>query len=259
MNILVIENSRSIAIELEKILKDICPEAEVALFQDADEVFRSVKDRQADIAFIRAELPVYGGMILGRVLKSMFPRINLIFLAATEKFAMEALQLRASGYLTDPVSEEKIRAEFSNLRFLKRPEYREIHSGGNGDFYVNGHWLRFKYSKSRELVDYLIRMNGKVCRTKDLEKVLWESEEKSHLSYLRNILQDITAAFREAGCESLLFRRRGWIGILSMQDLAGGMAEHGENRTEYKAETIYPDRPQIGGGDAEPLRRVSTL
>ena len=187
------------------------PDASVRLFQDTDRLLEAVRDLVPDVAFLRIEMEPLNGIILGRVLSGMFPKLNLIFMADSNQYAADAIKLRPSGYLSEPITEEIIGEELSRLRYepgrrarIKVLENQEVMTGEK--------ILDFKYSKTRTLMNYLIVRNGTVFSTDEIEQYLWQGD-RNHKSYLRNILADLSSSLKAAGCEDVLIRRRGQVGI----------------------------------------------
>ena len=187
------------------------PDASVRLFQDTDRLLEAVRDLVPDVAFLRIEMEPLNGIILGRVLSGLFPKLNLIFMADSNQYAADAIKLRPSGYLSEPITEEIIGEELSRLRYEPDPKTR-IKLLENQEVMAGEKILDFKYSKTRTLMKYLIVRNGTVFSTDEIEQYLWQGD-RNHKSYLRNILADLSSSLKAAGCEDVLIRRRGQVGI----------------------------------------------
>ena len=187
------------------------PDASVRLFQDTDRLLEAVRDLVPDVAFLRIEMEPLNGIILGRVLSGMFPKLNLIFMADSNQYAADAIKLRPSGYLSEPITEEIIGEELSRLRYEPGRQAR-IKVLENQEVMAGEKILDFKYSKTRTLMKYLIVRNGTVFSTDEIEQYLWQGD-RTHKSYLRNILADLSSSLKAAGCEDVLIRRRGQVGI----------------------------------------------
>ena len=187
------------------------PDASVRLFQDTDRLLEAVRDLVPDVAFLRVEMEPLNGIILGRVLSGLFPKLNLIFMADSNQYAADAIKLRPSGYLSEPITEEIIGEELSRLRYEPGRQAR-IKVLENQEVMAGEKILDFKYSKTRTLMKYLIVRNGTVFSTDEIEQYLWQGD-RNHKSYLRNILADLSSSLKAAGCEDVLIRRRGQVGI----------------------------------------------
>ena len=187
------------------------PDASVRLFQDTDRLLEAVRDLVPDVAFLRVEMEPLNGIILGRVLSGLFPKLNLIFMADSNQYAADAIKLHPSGYLSEPITEEIIGEELSRLRYEPGRQAR-IKVLENQEVMAGEKILDFKYSKTRTLMKYLIVRNGTVFSTDEIEQYLWQGD-RNHKSYLRNILADLSSSLKAAGCEDVLIRRRGQVGI----------------------------------------------
>jgi len=212
MRIIILDTEQERLDSLETMILRTERHAEIRKYLDPDSLFSEVRSMNPDIAFLRIEMEPPDGLIIGRMLSGMFPRVNLIFMAQGEQFAAEALKLRASGYLTGPISEENVAAELRGLRYPPQSDNPIRFSDGN-EIYAGKELIPFKYSKTRELLEHLIRKKGSVFSTAELEQILWPGEMKSHRSYLQNVISDLSSALKGAGCKDILIRRRGWIGI----------------------------------------------
>ena len=212
MEIIVLDREKEKLDFLKSAILKAKPDASISLFQDADKLLERVRVLSPDAAFLRIEMEPLNGLILARVLNGMFPRLNVIFMAESDEYSAKALQLRPSGYLIEPVTEEAVGEELSRLRYEPGAQVR-IKALGNQELFAGERPLNFKYSKTRTLMNYLIGKNGTCLTTDEIERYLWQGAEKDHKSYLRNILADLSSSLKAAGCEDVLIRRRGQVGI----------------------------------------------
>jgi two-component SAPR family response regulator len=115
--------------------------------------------------------------------------------------------MHASGYVSKPVNEEKIRKEIDGLRFpieLKEKKKVQVKCFGNFDVFHEGAPLRFSYSKSKEVFAYLIDREGVGININELNAVLWEED---HKSYLRDLIVDIQRTLKSVGAEDVFVKR----------------------------------------------------
>lgn len=76
---------------------------------------------------------------------------------------------------------------------------------GNFEILVRGEPLKFNYSKSKEVVAYLVDREGASVSINELNAILWEED---HKSYLRNLIADIQKTFAKAGVKDVFIKRR---------------------------------------------------
>lgn len=185
------------------------------------------------------------------LLKSVNPRINLVFVTSGPDFAMVALDLRASGYLVRPLMDEAIINELRYLRFpdsqvaldlqqasaagaesapavspAPRPAVAAVPSVstlqtskglfvrafGNFEVFYNGTPVQFKYGLTKELFAYLVDRAGAMVTNGELSAVLWADDRTdSHSSYLRMLKLDLVRTLASLGNDQVVTKTRGKI------------------------------------------------
>ncbi|WP_158602241.1 response regulator [Cohnella endophytica] len=138
---------------------------------------------QIDLALLDMEMPTLHGLELARKLRECRPEIQIAFLTAHEEFAKDAFEVEALDYLLKPVMEEDLARTFRRL--AKRSghdvadEYepeRGISVYGFGPFSVtsdSGEQIRFRNSKSKELLAYLHHHRGNPVSKAQIMEDLW--------------------------------------------------------------------------------------
>lgn len=152
------------------------------------------------------------GLRLARQLREQCP--NLILVAsASAQFSEEAFALHASGYLLRPVTAEKVRRELADLRHPVPQGHRvRVQTFGNFEAYLDGRPLAFKYSKTKELLAYLIDRRGALCTFGEISAILFEGG-MGHQNYLKSIRKDLLDTLERAGCSGVAVRQRGRLGV----------------------------------------------
>lgn len=207
MKILLVDDEKLQLIRLEESVKKVLLDSEIFSYTNPTKALEENKDTIFDIAFLDIEMPMMNGIMLAKALKSINPKINIIFVTAYDHYALDALKLRASGYVFKPVNANKIKSEVEGLRY---PVTLEVHNKlqvkcfGNFEVFVNKEPLKFSYSKSKEVFAYLVDREGSAINVNELNAVLWEED---HKSYLRNLISDIQKTLKEAGVEDVFYKR----------------------------------------------------
>ena len=207
MKILLVDDEKLQLLRLEDSVKKVLPDSELFTFLNPMEAREKGKEVQFDIAFLDIEMPKINGIMLAKSLKQHNPKINIIFVTAYDNYALEAMKLHASGYVSKPVNENKIKEEIEGLRYpieLKKTKRLQVKCFGNFEVFVDNEPLKFTYSKSKELFAYLIDREGAAININELNAVLWEED---HKSYLRNLVSDIQKTLKEAGVEDVFVKR----------------------------------------------------
>ena len=205
MKILLVDDEELQLIRLEDACKKVMPESEFFSFTNPLKVIES--NVIYDIAFLDIEMPGLNGIQLAKKLKSINPKIRVIFVTAYNSYALEAYHVHASGYITKPVNENKIKVEIDELDHvinLKSEKKLQVKCFGNFEIFHNGNPVKFSYQKSKEAFAYLIDREGSSINVNELNAVLWEED---HKSYLRNLIADIKRTLKSIDCEDILIKK----------------------------------------------------
>lgn len=208
------------AIALEGIVesvKEAAPEAEVSGFGNVSDALLYAMMNKPDVAFLDINLRSDSGIDLAKRLKEISPQINIIFTTGHKHYMEQAFELHASGYIVKPVTAEKIRNEIANLRMPvdeKKDLKVRVQTFGDFEVFVDGVPMQFGYSRTKEILAYLVDCRGSMCTNGKIIDVLWEDDDPmSHRSYLGNLLSDLSNTLKNYDCEDILIKRRGQIGI----------------------------------------------
>ena len=207
MKVLLVDDEKLQLLRLTVAVKNVIPEADVFSFTNPEKALEESKNQVIDIAFLDIEMPKISGIMLAKSLKKANPKINIIFVTAYDNYAREAMKLHASGYISKPVNEKKVKEEVEGLRFpveLKQTKKIQVKCFGNFEVFANGEPLRFTYSKSKELFAYLIDREGSSINVNELNAVLWEED---HKSYLRNLISDIQKTLHDVDADEVFVKR----------------------------------------------------
>lgn len=209
MKVLLVDDEELQLIRLENAVKKVLSDGyEFLTYTNPVQAWNENKENKIDVAFLDIEMPVINGIHLAKKLKSVNPLINIVFVTAYENYALDAYKLHASGYVTKPVNENKVREEVEGLRYpveLKPTKKLQVKCFGNFEVFCNGEPLKFGRSKSKELFAYLIDREGAAINVNELNAVLWDED---HKSYCRNLIADITATLQKAGVGDVFIKRR---------------------------------------------------
>lgn len=182
---------RAIAVDDEDIsLNRICrlirenPNLElVACYTDPQEALKNIAKDMADVAFLDIEMPNINGLELADRIANENHHAELIFVTAFDKYALQAFQAHAIGYLLKPVEQEQINEEVSRLlHILNRPkvekETQKLYLRCFGGFEcslnnVDGEKILFRTAKALELIAYLHDKQGEFVSSDKIMEELW--------------------------------------------------------------------------------------
>ena len=211
MKILLVDDEQLQLLRLEGAVKSILPKEEYFVYTNPIKAFEENKNNQIDLALLDIEMPEINGIQLAKKLKSINPLVKIIFVTAFNEYALDAYKIHASGYITKPVNESKIKEEIDELENvipLKETNKLQIKCFGNFEVFHNGKPVSFKYQKTKEVLAYLVDREGALININELNAVLWEED---HKSYLRNLIADLIKALKSIDCfDSLIKKRNGY-------------------------------------------------
>ena len=205
MKILLVDDEELQLLRLENACKKVMPESEFFSFTNPLKVVES--NINFDLAFLDIEMPGLNGIQLAKKLKAINPKIRVIFVTAYNSYALEAYRVHASGYITKPVNENKIKVEIDeldNVINLKSEKKLQVKCFGNFEVFYKGNPVKFSYQKSKEVFAYLIDREGSSINVNELNAVLWEED---HKSYLRNLIADIKQTLKSIDCEDIFIKK----------------------------------------------------
>ena len=243
MKIIAVDDER-IALEgLLDVISEAAPGAALNGFEYPEDALKFVDEHDCNIAFLDVEMADMSGVELAAQLKLRNPDINIIFATGFEEYRKEAYELHASGYLTKPITVEKVRKELNDLRrpIPKRRRMR-VQTFGNFEVYIDGTPIAFKYSKTKELLAYLIDRKGALCTTAELQAVIFE-DDNGHESYMKSLRRDLLETLDAIGCSDVIAQQRGKLGVVPdnlgcdyydwCEGKRMGILWHGEYMSQY--------------------------
>lgn len=207
MKILIVDDEELQLTRLIESVKKVLLTDEIFSFTNPLEALKQGESTYIDIAFLDIEMPGLNGIMLAKKLKSINPKINIIFVTAYDNYALEAYKMHASGYVSKPVNEDKIKEEIEELKHpieITPTKKLQIKCFGNFEVFHNGEPVRFSYKKSKEAFAYLVDREGSAINVNELNAVLWEED---HPSYLRNLIADIQNTLKSIGAEDVFVKR----------------------------------------------------
>lgn len=192
----------------------------VTAFSSPRQAVNWLKVNPVDAAFLDIRMRSMDGLTLAKQLKEFHPSCAVIFVSAYTEYAVHAYRMHASGYLVKPVTDEDIRQE---LYYILHPPVPPITAKktvrvqcfGNFEVFINEELAKFRYSKTKELLAYLVDRKGAAIETGELCAVLWEDKpySQSLRSQLRNSVADLIHCLSDAGAETMIRKKRNSLAV----------------------------------------------
>ncbi len=134
----------------------------------------------------------------------------------TENENSEKKSKGISGFFSNPWKEsDQPYSEYEKMERLVSGEEEESNSEklvvktfGNFELFYKGEIVKFKRSKSKELIAYLIDRKGASVQTQELVAALWEDQVVDHntRSQLQNLTADIRSTFDRLGIKNVFLK-----------------------------------------------------
>ena len=163
-----------------------------------------ISQNSADIAFLDINMRGMGGLALAEKITEIQPECKIVFCTGYEEYALNAIQLRCSGYLIKPITKEAVQKEINHIKSQK-PEIAllDVKCFGNFEVLKNGEALTFKRTKAKELFAVLIDRNGAGMTGKQICAVMWpeNTDDVKNMDYLRHLVGDLKKALAQASAE----------------------------------------------------------
>lgn len=214
MNIIAADDESLALRSLVKAIKEAKPDAQITEFMEPEEVLEYAQEHQVDVAFLDIEMGTMTGIEVAKQLKLQYPKINIIFVTAYDKYMADAIQLRMSGYVTKPATKEKILEELEDLKHPVSMSEKNVLTAkcfGNFEVFLNGKIIEFEKAKTKEMLAYLIDRRGSSVTTGELRSVLWEDADidANTRSYLSKIKKDLISTLKKYNIKDVFIETRG--------------------------------------------------
>jgi two-component SAPR family response regulator len=218
MKIMTVDNEKLALDGLGRTIAKVVPDAEITAFRDPQKALEYGRNEMIDIAFLDINMFPLNGVELAKQLKKINPAVNIIFTTGYSEYTGEAMKLHASGYIMKPVTMEKVKREIEDLRYpVRKPAKPKltVQTFGNFEAFANGEPIHFGYTKTKELLAYLVDRRGSLCTNGEIMAILWEDDaSERHTSYLKNLRKDLKNTLEGLDLSDVLIQRRGMIGIV---------------------------------------------
>lgn len=218
MNIIAVDDERLALKSIIDILINLKEHPEVKGFQSASEAIEFAKSNKVDVAFLDVEMASINGIELAKKMKDINPSVNIIFMTGYSEYAVDAMGLRASGYLLKPANEEMVQRELDNLRFPINPSlHNEIfmHTFGSFEIFINGKPVTFNWGKSKELLAFLVDKKGAGTTTAEIATVLYPDKEynRSLKNQIQNVIIHMMKPLKEADAEKIIIKKWNYLAV----------------------------------------------
>jgi two-component SAPR family response regulator len=154
------------------------------LHSDPEAMLLDASAGKFDLAMLDMEMPDMHGLELGRHIYDIRPKVEIVFITAYQHYAHQAFDVEALDYIVKPVTKENIARALN--RYISR---RTASQSGQimrtvikcfGWFRVEtegGELVKFRNSKSRELLALLLAHQGSPVSKSKIIEALWPGRD----------------------------------------------------------------------------------
>ncbi len=161
---------------------------------------------RVDIAFLDINMRGMGGLALAEKIVEFHPDCKIVFCTGYEEYALDAIQLRCSGYLMKPITHEAVQKEIDYIKGKNTDTLLlDVKCFGNFEVLKGGEALSFKRTKAKELFAILVDRNGAGMTGKQICAVMWpeNTDDGKNMDYLRHLVGDLKKALAKVGAEKV--------------------------------------------------------
>ncbi|WP_042163599.1 response regulator [Paenibacillus gorillae] len=163
------------------------------MYTDPEELLEQTVAGRFDLVLLDMEMPELHGLELAKEIYRLYPTVYIAFITAYEQFAQPAYDVEAIDYIMKPVLEENLTRTIRRYVQRKRQSQTEDHSQSQvrtavlpasfrcfGWFTVTTEqqeMIRFRNSKSRELLAFLHSHGGNPVSKSKIIEALWPGRD----------------------------------------------------------------------------------
>ena len=176
-------------------------------FSSCSSALQWMESNAADVAFLDIHMRGMGGLALAEKISQLQPSCKIVFCTGYEQYALDAIQLRCSGYLIKPITTQAVQKELDHIKRQPMNDKKlTVKCFGSFEVLRNGQTLNFKRTKAKELLAVLIDRNGAGMTGKQICAILWpeDSDDVKNMDYFRHLMQDLRNTLDAVGAGSVL-------------------------------------------------------
>ncbi|MGL4484913.1 MAG: LytR/AlgR family response regulator transcription factor [Anaerovoracaceae bacterium] len=208
-------DDENLAIQRFKLMIEGISRFSCEYFSTSEDAVIYSNNTEIDVAFLDIHMPDIDGLALARELKKINENTRIVFVTAFEKYALDAFDIDAVGYLVKPYSKEKLLNEIDKSKRIKNIIGRDVFvkTMPRFDVFVDGDLLIFPGNKAKELFALVIDKNGGELSCEYACTYLWEDrpyDNKTKTLY-RVLKKSMMDTLKKAGIEYVLTAEKGKI------------------------------------------------
>ena len=227
MNLVIVEEEQAALDAFRRVISKAVPGCGIRGFTDPQDAILHIMRETADAVIVGSHAETDTGIKTARILRNIWRDLDILVCAENGDDAEEAYRLHCTGYVVRPLTAGRVLEELQYLRkdrhitpaglsSGKLPEEDELQiiTFGNFEVFFHNKPLIFRYSRTKELLAYLVDRRGSMCSNREISAVLWEDDDyRKHISYFSNLRNDLLATLDGIGRKDAVLHKRGLLGI----------------------------------------------
>lgn len=194
-------------------MQSLLPDKKVHTFSNGDEALEFLQHQSVDIAFLDINMHP-NGIEMGQRLRKINTDVKLVFLTAYNNFAFEAFQLEAVDYLLKPCDKAQLTKCLVKLGLLgdaQKVNKIYFRTMPNLGIFVNGERVLLRGTKIREVLAYLLAVEGREVSNRELLRNVWlkDSVDSETLVSVRITIKNLREKLKECGADGILISEYG--------------------------------------------------
>ncbi|MEA4920340.1 MAG: response regulator [Clostridiaceae bacterium] len=179
------------------------------LYQSGEALISYLRHHAVDAVFLDVEIGNENGMDLYEQIMQIDENIEIIFVTAYNKYAVEAFELQALDYLLKPITSERLEKTIIRLmnspKIAQKPERPYIQCFGDFQLLIHGTPVTWKNSKAKEILAFLVSKEGAPMGWEKIVDAIWPdfAPEQAHANFhATNYL--LRKRLGELGCSDII-------------------------------------------------------
>lgn len=212
MKVVLIDDEQ-LAIDVMEILLGEMEDIEiVASYTDTKQVLQEFEDVHVDVVFLDMEMGDVHGLEFAEDLMLKFPRIEVVFVTAHSRYALEAFEVNAVDYLLKPVKKDRLKKTIHRLQekmvsHEEEPEKEQhlvAHMMGRFQLFDSGKKeVKWRTRKVKELFVYLWHHRGDAThRTRIMDELWGELPDEKAATLMHTTVYQLRKGIKEVGIDN---------------------------------------------------------
>lgn len=185
MRVILIDDEALPIKHLKKLLIncEIRPIQVVGEFMNPLEALKNIATLQPDVVFLDIQMPALNGLELAEKIQAIQPNVEIVFITAYDRYAIDAFNVHAIDYMLKPVRKERLHKTMERLQTIiyshqhitKNNSISLQLFGGVKVVLANGQIqsMKWRTAKAKEIFAYMVLNHEKTILRDTLLEMFW--------------------------------------------------------------------------------------